>query len=446
MADYSQPDYIDRRVRYFDGQFLKEQDFIDEQRYHLDRRRRLTRLLLTPGVLEGLEVAPVANAPRVKVAPGTAVDGRGRLLVRTDDTVPVELGDKVNRDGPVTIVIALSYNDVESDAPQGGASPRWREAPDVVAFLEGAPDAPPADTHLRLARVTLDSNGAVTVDPVAPAALAGVDVRGPLSVAGQAIFGNGVSGLSGAPLRVDGDAQVRGPIDFDSSTRLLVTNGSGDYGRTNLVLSGRFQDGNDAWTFGTGARNSIVFASNASASKQNVGAVGDEQQSIQLEGNSNTLGFLTRQRGVNPALVIRQDGAVGIGTTDPGATLAVAGDLAVTGAAAVGQIGNWTATMNKGFLDIHIAAGSDHNVICAQLASGSAIGAIRVYPPPGTEGQWVGRYAGLGSTQQILGEIGVMTLNADDLSLFANVQGHPLPPNSGVATRVIAEVHRVHVV
>ena len=62
---------IFEKVGTFDGQFLKEQDFIDEQRYHLDRQRRLTRLVLGAGVLEGLEVAPVSNAPRVKVAKGT---------------------------------------------------------------------------------------------------------------------------------------------------------------------------------------------------------------------------------------------------------------------------------------------------------------------------------------------------------------------------------------
>ena len=31
----------DSRVRYFDGQFLGSQDFIDEQRYHIDRLRRV---------------------------------------------------------------------------------------------------------------------------------------------------------------------------------------------------------------------------------------------------------------------------------------------------------------------------------------------------------------------------------------------------------------------
>src|SRR3954451_20832299 len=98
MADYTQPDDVDRRVRYFDGQFLHEQDFIDEQRYHLDRPRRLARLVSTPGIVEGLAVTPVANAAKVTVAAGTALDARGRLLVRVDAGDPLDLSDLANRD------------------------------------------------------------------------------------------------------------------------------------------------------------------------------------------------------------------------------------------------------------------------------------------------------------------------------------------------------------
>jgi hypothetical protein len=442
MADYRQPPYIDRRLRYFNGQFLKEQDFIDEQRYHLDRRRRLTRLLMTPGVLEGLDVTPVPNAPRVKVAQGTAVDAAGRLLVRSDDSVPIELGDKVNHDGPVTVIIAIAYDEVEADAPQGGGSPRWLEAPDVVAFLEGDQNAPAPDTHLHLARLTLDANGAVTIDPATPAGRAGLSVRGRLAVTGPATFSDGIAG-AGAPLRIDGDAQLRGPVDFDSSVRLLVTNGSNDFGRTNLVLSGRLQDSNDAWNFGSGGRNSIVFATNASASHQNVGAVGDEQQSIQLEGNSGSLGFLTRLRGSNPALVIRQDGNIGVGTPNPAVALDVAGDLSVSGGVTGGQVGRWTVAGNLSYFDIHIAAGSDYNVICAQRNDGSPITVIRVFPAAGALDEWVGRFIGLAAGQTIQGEVGIMVPDYERGALNGNLQGHPLP-NNAIPTRFLLEVRRVH--
>jgi hypothetical protein len=79
-TDYSQPSAVEKRVRFFDGQFLQDQDFVDEQKYHLDRERRHNRLLHLTGVAEGLAVAS-GGANKVSVAPGTAIDGDGRQLV-----------------------------------------------------------------------------------------------------------------------------------------------------------------------------------------------------------------------------------------------------------------------------------------------------------------------------------------------------------------------------
>src|SRR5262245_52660333 len=82
MPDYNQPEYVHKRLRYFHGQFLQDQDFIDEQKYHVDRQRRLGRLFHGPGVVEGLAVtALTTEGAAVRVAPGTALDSSGRLIV-----------------------------------------------------------------------------------------------------------------------------------------------------------------------------------------------------------------------------------------------------------------------------------------------------------------------------------------------------------------------------
>ncbi len=96
MADYEQPDDVDVRLRYYDNQILKEQDFIDEQKYHIGRQRWHDRFLHTPGIVEGLEVTHVTGTSKVLVSKGTAVDAKGRHILLTTE-VNVELKEENER-------------------------------------------------------------------------------------------------------------------------------------------------------------------------------------------------------------------------------------------------------------------------------------------------------------------------------------------------------------
>ena len=138
-----------------------------------------------------------------------------------------------------------------------------------------------------------------------------------------------------------GELQIKGPSVFDASTRLYLTNNASMYGRTNLVLTGRFQNGNDGWNFGSGARNSIVFAQNTGEN----GYTGTEQYSIQLEGNSNSLGFLSLAKGGAPNMTLTQSGKIGIGTTGPRALLDIGADISD------GQLGAVFGRLPEG--DVH---------------------------------------------------------------------------------------------
>jgi hypothetical protein len=69
-----------KRLNYFNHQFLEEQDFREEQQYHLEMRRRLNRSLHVWGVVEGLQVARTGNR-EITVEPGFALDREGRELV-----------------------------------------------------------------------------------------------------------------------------------------------------------------------------------------------------------------------------------------------------------------------------------------------------------------------------------------------------------------------------
>ncbi|APR87710.1 Flagellar hook-length control protein FliK [Minicystis rosea] len=104
MADYNVPDYVVSRLRYFNGQFLKEQDFIDEQKFHLGQAWRHQRLLHVSGVAAGLDVSVASNGTSILVAAGSAVDDAGRqILLSSSQTIAVPPGS-----GPWVVEIAYA--------------------------------------------------------------------------------------------------------------------------------------------------------------------------------------------------------------------------------------------------------------------------------------------------------------------------------------------------
>lgn len=70
---------IGRMARYFRNQLLLEDDFSDEQAFHLDARRRHSRQLHGFGVVHGLEVTRAGEAA-VSVSPGYAIDRQGQEI------------------------------------------------------------------------------------------------------------------------------------------------------------------------------------------------------------------------------------------------------------------------------------------------------------------------------------------------------------------------------
>lgn len=151
-----------KRLRYFDKQFLKEADFTDEQRYHLEMRRRHNKVMHTPGIADGLDVQKTAGRT-VTVQPGVAIDGSGQEIVQLDPIV-------LNLDNPAVIspapgpntdiYVTIAYAEVATD-PQPVENPlgntRTTERP-----LIKVQTAPPADkTVIALATFKLDGAGSI---------------------------------------------------------------------------------------------------------------------------------------------------------------------------------------------------------------------------------------------------------------------------------------------
>lgn len=207
----------EKRLRYFNGQLLDQEDFRDEQAYNLDRLRRHNRQLHTPGIAEGLTVDAPIGAAEVTVQPGTALDAQGhQIVLAAARTVPLaeHAGD--------TVLVVISFAEEAAD-PSGlgsGTETRWLEKPAVAAVSELS--APASGTHLRLARLTVAGDGTVAAAPdLAVRVAAGAGIGDEVSVRRLTLEREGVGASSwpavsaGAAGRLDiqGDLSVSGQID-----------------------------------------------------------------------------------------------------------------------------------------------------------------------------------------------------------------------------------------
>jgi hypothetical protein len=136
------------RVRYFDQQFLRVEDFTAEQDYHRDMRRRHNRMMHTPGIAEGLLL--VADGTGVKITPGSAipagtdVNGGGAEIVLGVERRQELSSFAAGADVFVTVTFAQEPTRFRDDAGVKDNT-RWREAPVIEAFTSDPTATPPAD-------------------------------------------------------------------------------------------------------------------------------------------------------------------------------------------------------------------------------------------------------------------------------------------------------------
>jgi hypothetical protein len=150
---------VNKRMNYFDRQFLRAQDFTDEQDYHIDRRRRHNKFFHSAGVAnlpDGLKIVQ-RSGDRVTVQPGWAVDEEGREMV-----VLVAQDLTITRTGAGFVEIYISYPEPdplsdESTDPGTKGFTRIHEQAGIVRVPGDAETQPPKS--LWLATVNVDGSG-----------------------------------------------------------------------------------------------------------------------------------------------------------------------------------------------------------------------------------------------------------------------------------------------
>ena len=127
------------RVQYFPQQFLRTQDFTEEQAYHLAMRRRHNIAHHLWGIVHGLELRVEEDG--LFVLPGLAIDGYGRELILTERRRIAQ--DEFTHRNSDELAVWLQYGRQSSDeAPEGyftvcdeeetTAYYRWQEIPMLV--------------------------------------------------------------------------------------------------------------------------------------------------------------------------------------------------------------------------------------------------------------------------------------------------------------------------
>ncbi len=107
------------RNHYFNGKLLVERDFVDEQIYHIAKRRMLNSVLHGNGTVCGLKLrqhpAPDCQSQYIYAEPGVALDCCGREIIVTKNT-PINIGLLVAEaglefDGTQDLFVAVKYID-----------------------------------------------------------------------------------------------------------------------------------------------------------------------------------------------------------------------------------------------------------------------------------------------------------------------------------------------
>ncbi|MGD9101730.1 MAG: hypothetical protein PVF45_14710, partial [Anaerolineae bacterium] len=366
MTNYTIQEYEEKRLRYFNGQFLEEQDFIDEQKYHVNRQR-LHHLLHTWGIADGLTVTADVGATEAVVSPGVAVDGDGRQIVLSSSRT-VSLSDHANE----TVLLVISYHEESSDpASVGGTGDtRWHERPRVEAVTGTV--YPPDDTHLRLAKLDVASDGKVSAHHTDVRVSAGVRLGDEVEVRKLTLSRQGVDpsqwpaltcGAAGradveGSLQVSGGGAFAGNVGVGTPTPdTLLTLGDG----TNQdLLKLNTERGWKLTASGSGGDTTLDLQALASGKSFRVVSQNGNRIPLQVHASDTA--------EVNAVYLVQDGGNVGVGTTSPGSKLHVAG-------------GRWNVTNTEGDFKIGTAA---NRLKIGVDTSGGGAGDVRIRAHGGT--------------------------------------------------------------
>lgn len=322
MDNYDIPQFPIKRLRYFNGQFLNQQDFIDDQAAHLAHERAQLRALCVAGICEGMTVTYTTGTAPPSISAGVAIDSSGRMIVIKD---PITGPTPAGLSGE--FLLHVRFNEVTSDPAGAQGTPgdrRFLQQPVISATLktQTLPDGAVVLGTFQAAANAFSSHSD------AGRQFSGVRLPGPLPPSGTPVF---------ATLRSDG--VVRGDNTSDgallSGTLAIRRDVVGAIGPSLTLTNGRAHPG----ALDAGAAidfNAYDPGSAAPAAR------------IQSRGDANSssdLVFYTKAPGqIGNALAERMR-ITSVGAVNMLGPASVGGALAVTGALSAGGAATLSSTL-----------------------------------------------------------------------------------------------------
>jgi hypothetical protein len=145
-----------KRLNYFTHQFLREQDFKDEQAYHLEMRRRHNQLLHGWGVVTGLEVQKKGER-EITISHGMAIDKEGRELVLFEPVIRDLTG--LERSSLTHIIISYAERWDDADRQAAGGVEGYTRLTESTEIKESKQDLGKDGSVVTLARVHVNDVG-----------------------------------------------------------------------------------------------------------------------------------------------------------------------------------------------------------------------------------------------------------------------------------------------
>lgn len=227
MANYTIPTYPAQRPRYYNNQFLRDQDFIDDQAHQLSMARAHLRSLCVAGVCEGLTVQTNGD-DKLTIGPGVAIDAAGHMIA-LDATKPGPDASAL-ADGDYRLHITFhEEEDVMAPPVEGGAQGNTRFTQRPILGATPAADAIPAGAVVLGAFTVADA--AVSAVSAAGRQYSGLRFPGPNASAAATATHRGDGSADGVLL--GGDLTIRRDVPGGTiGPTLTLMNGVGFPGGT----------------------------------------------------------------------------------------------------------------------------------------------------------------------------------------------------------------------